>query len=315
MLDSRLDPAARAFLEQLAAANPPSVMRTPLARLRKVNELSLPPDTTAPELGSIADVVIPCEYGPLSARRYQPLGAGPFPIVLYFHGGGWVLNSVNTHDSVARRLTADSDCVVYSIDYRLAPEHPYPAAVHDALAAFDWVQRPIDHGPTLRDRIAVCGDSAGANLAVVLAMMARDRGDSSIRFQALWYPAVDVDFDRPSFHEFAEGYLLSREEMIWYWRQYAGSFDGATTPRLCPLRAPSLGGLPPALVITAECDPLRDEGEAFALALRNAGVAVEAERYRGMIHGFVRRHEQFPAGRAAIAHAGRAIRAALSTDD
>jgi acetyl esterase len=241
---------------------------------------------------------------------YRPAQAGASAgAVVYFHGGGWVIGSVQTHDAYCRQLADAAQCVVASVEYRRAPEHPFPAAAEDAYAAVCWLAehaRQLNMNPA---KLAVAGDSAGGNLAAVAALMARDRGGPPLAFQLLIYPAVDCDFQRPSYVELADGYLLTRASMEWFWRQYVTRKEQAHDPYVAPLRARSLAGLPPALVITAEYDPLRDEGEAYALRLRDEGVEAKLSRYDGMIHGFVRRTRFFDQARLALDEVAAAIRA------
>lgn len=237
-------------------------------------------------VGTVRDLTVDGADGPLRARHFSPSdgGAGR-PLVVFFHGGGWVVGDLDTHDQPCRLLTRHADVHVLSVDYRLAPEHPFPAAVEDAVAAFAW---GVEHAGELGadpTRVAVAGDSAGGNLAAVVAQATRDAGTTPPSAQLLLYPAVDSSVDRPSKDLFAEGYLLTRRQTDWYRDTYA---DGVarTDPRLSPLRAADLSGLAPAVVATAGFDPLRDEGEAYAEALRAAGVPVVLRRADGLVHGF-----------------------------
>lgn len=269
------------------------------------NKVNLAP----PDLARIETKTIPGPDGSeLKIRIYWPLGEGSFGACLYFHGGGWVLNNIDTHDDVVRRLAAASGCVFVSVDYRLAPEHKYPAAIEDGYAALQWVYeqaRELNVDPA---RIAVCGDSAGGNIAAVLCLMTRDRGGPPIAFQALIYPITDCDFDRPSYRDNADGYFLTAKQMKWFWNHYVCSPEQMLEPYASPIRATSLRELPPALIQTAEFDPLRDEGEAYADALREAGVPVARHRYDGLIHAFMKRVDQFDAALEAIRETGDALR-------
>ncbi|MFB6296440.1 MAG: alpha/beta hydrolase [Halobacteriales archaeon] len=217
---------------------------------------------------------------------YTPEGEGPFPVLTFYHGGGWVIGTLDTHEPICRALAGAADCVVVSVDYRLAPEHPFPAALEDCYAATRWVS---DNAATLHadpDRVAVGGDSAGGNLAAAVAQACRDHGGPELVHQLLVYPVTDHAFDTDSYAENAEGYFLTRADMEWFWDHYLDSrFDG-NNPYASPLRARDLGGLPPASVVTAGFDPLRDEGIAYAKRLDAAGVAVEHHHYDGAIHGF-----------------------------
>ena len=218
--------------------------------------------------------------GSLAARVYRPATEGPHPTVAFFHGGGFVIGDLDTHDVVARAICRDADAVVVSVDYRLAPESPFPAAALDAIAAARDIQaRLTDFGGS--ERLAVAGDSAGGNLSAVATQHV-----SGIAAQFLIYPATDVLGEYPSREENGEGYFLDAPTMAWFITNYAGATDDWADPLLAPLRG-ELAGLPPAVVVTAEFDPLRDEGIAYAQALAAAGVEVDAVTYPGMIHGFI----------------------------
>ena len=307
-----LHPEAAAFLDQVARQKPHSIESLPIEVTRRAALVGSSTGLNPPELAKIENLdIVRSDGTKLPVRIYVPHGSKPFGVCLYFHGGGWVLNSIDTHDDLVRRLAAISGCVFVNVEYRLAPEHKYPAAVDDAYAALGWVH---DHATEIgcdSDRIAVAGDSAGGNLAAVACLMSRDRGGPQIAFQALIYPITDCDFERPSYRTNGEGYFLTRREMIWFWNHYVASPDRMQEPYASPLLAPSLSGLPPAIVLTAEFDPLRDEGEAYAEALRAAGVDVTVHRYEGMIHAFVRRVQQFDTARIAIQEVGQQIRAAI----
>jgi cation diffusion facilitator CzcD-associated flavoprotein CzcO/acetyl esterase/lipase len=256
-----LDPAsARAFARSLAATRPPG-----------------------PAVGDMIDGVLPGAAGDLAYRLYRPASAGPHPIVVYFHGGGWVLGGADSDDPFCRQLCVGSDAVVISVDYRHAPEARFPAAVDDAFAAVQWIARQARSLGGVPDQLAVCGWSAGANLAAVVCQLARDAGAPRIDGQVLVTPLIDADFTRPSYVENAEGYVLTTPLMRWFWDHYADPAD-RRDPRAAPLRAKDLTNLPPALVVTSEFDPLRDEGAAYADALAAAGVAVRHVACRGQIH-------------------------------
>jgi acetyl esterase len=227
--------------------------------------------------------------GSLPLRIYTPLGEGPFPVMVFFHGSGFVLCDLDTHDSICRNLCAGADCVVVSVDYRLAPEHKFPAASDDCLAATNWVAQNASALRGDAGRIIVVGDSAGGNLAAVTALRARDEGGPRLIGQLLIYPVTDYyQPATPSMLENAEGFGLTREGMIWFWNHYVRSPGDGVHPHAAPLRASTLAGLPQALVYTAEYDPLRDEGEHYAEALNKCGVSTEIKRWDGMNHGFFR---------------------------
>ncbi len=264
-----------------------------------------------PEVARCEDRLIPGPEGSMLVRVVWPEARGDLPCLVYFHGGGWTFCSIETHDATCRKLANGAGCVVVSVEYRLAPEHPFPAAAEDAFAATRWVTRHADALGIDPQRVAVGGDSAGGNLAAVVALMARDRGELELCHQLLVYPITDHDFETLSYRENAAGPLLTRSMMECFWDFYVP--DGARSdPYVSPLRAKSLAGLPPATVITAEYDPLRDEGEAYALRLREAGVAVTASRYDGMIHGFFGFDEVLPAARKAIDEAAAALGVAFA---
>ena len=308
-----LDPQARSLLDQLAAQGVPPVSSMSLADSRALMEVSAAFLGPLPAVARVVDRTVPGPGGPIRVRITYPAGSGPglLPALVYFHGGGWVVGSIESHDGLCRGLTAGAGVAVVSVEYRLAPEHPFPAAADDAFAATAWVAA---HGAEIGidpARVAVGGDSAGGNLAAVVALMARDRGGPRLAFQLLLYPIANDDLDTPSYLKNAEGYLLTRAEMAWYWDQYAPGLRDRKNPYASPLRALSLAGLPPALVVTAGYDPLRDEAEAYAARLAEAGVAVRLARYPGMIHGFVRRSAILDQGKTALAESAGAIRSAL----
>lgn len=258
------------------------------------------------------DIVITGPGGPLTLRLLRPDGPGPHPVVVFFHGGGWVVCDIDTHRPLAAAIARGSDAAVLMVDYRLAPEHPWPAAIDDGEAALGWLAAEGgDHGldPT---RVAIAGDSAGGNLAAVIARRARDWGAPLLAGQWLIYPVIDLpDPARyPSYVENGEGYGLSGEAMAWYWSQYAG----AATPDqdTIPLLAEDLAGLAPALVQTAEYDVLRDEGEVYAQRLADAGVPVVAQRFPGMIHGFLALAGMVGGADAALAEGCDWLRARLA---
>ncbi len=303
-----LDPAAKALMEQLEAGGGFQIetMSPSEARLAFAAMSAL--DGEPVSVASIEDAEAAGPAGPIPLRVYRPRVDERLPVILYFHGGGWVIGSLDTHDNTCRRLAMASDCTVVSVDYRLAPEHPFPAAPEDCYAALGWV---VDNAEGLRvdgDRVALAGDSAGGNLAAVVAQMARDRGGAKVSFQLLIYPATDLGCDTASMHENGEGYLLTREGMRWFWGHYVGDPASARAPYNSPLCAESLADLPTAHVITAEFDPLRDEGEEYARRLDESGVLVRLRRYEGMIHGFVSMAGLLPQGAEAIGEAGASLR-------
>jgi acetyl esterase len=237
------------------------------------------------ELPSIADGTVPGPAGDIPVRIYRPSDATDLPVVVFFHGGGWVIGDLESHDHMARTISAKAGCVVVAVDYRLAPEHKFPAAADDAWAALEWVATHATELGIDGNRIAVAGDSAGGNLAAVVAVQARDSEHVEVIQQVLLYPVVDGDCERPSMEENAEGYMLTRGAMDWFHEQYAATDADRGDPRYSPINA-DLAGVAPAVVVTAEFDPLRDQGNAYAVALSDAGVDVIHTQYDGMIHGF-----------------------------
>lgn len=311
-----LDPQARALLDQLAAAKTPQRHTMSVADARALTieqraRLAAPPEPVA----RVEDRRIPVESsaGELAIRVYTPTGSSPLPILVYFHGGGWVLGNLDTHDPVCRGLANAGGCIVVSVDYRLAPEHKFPEPAEDAYGATRWVAENAATFGGDGARLAVGGDSAGGNLAAAATLMARDRGGPRLAFQLLNYPVTNYDFETASYREKAEGYMLTRADMMWFWDHYLANDADARNPHASPLQAPDLSGLPPAMVITAEYDPLLDEGEAYAARLSEAGIPVEAVCYPGMIHGFMGNAGALDRGKQAIQDAGRALRAALAT--
>lgn len=267
-----------------------------------------------PEMGAVRDIKIG-EGGAIPARLYRPLGSAPnaaLPALIYFHGGGWVIGDLDTHDVVCRQIANGSGAAVVSVDYRLAPEHKFPAAVEDAIAATAWIAA---HGATLgidTARLAVGGDSAGGNLAAVVALDARDRNGPKLIQQTLIYPATESTMSHPSHERFAEGLLLTRPAMKWFLGHYLRGAEDLADWRVSPLRATSLADLPPALVLTAGYDPLCDEGEDYAARLAAAGVPVTRVRVEGMIHGFLTMGKLIPAANEAVAMIAAALKIAFA---
>lgn len=237
-------------------------------------------------VGDVSHILIPGPAGDLLARVYKPQGQGPFPIAVYFHGGGWVIATLDTYDASCRSLTNAANAIVVSVAYRQAPEHKFPAAAEDAYAATQWVIANAGQLGGNPDRVAVAGESAGGNLATVACLMARDRGGRLPVHQLLVYPVTNYAFDTPSYQENANAKPLGKATMQWFWGHYLNSESDGANPYASPLRAESLRSLPPATVITADIDPLRDEGQAYAQRLREAGVAVAATNYTNVTHEF-----------------------------
>jgi acetyl esterase len=307
-----LQPEIEALLARMAAAGNPPLEQQSVAEARRLHAagaatLHGPPVPVA----AAADRTIPGPAGDLRVRVYAPYGEPPFPIVVWFHGGGWVVGTLDTFDPICRALAAAVPAVVVAVDYRLAPEHRFPAAVEDCYAATLWASRNAAALGGAQQRLAVAGDSAGGNLAAVVALGARDRGGPAIAFQLLVCPVMDAAMDTASYREKADGYYLTAAGMRWYWDHYLGGADGLAADA-SPLRAAFAGGLPPALVVGAEHDILRDEGEAYAARLREAGVDARAIRVPGMVHGFFRWRSVTPAADAALQESAAALRSALA---
>lgn len=282
-------PQIAAALAALAEARLPAIETlTPLQAREVFNAMSRARGGTPAAILKAEDRVAKAADLEVPVRVYWPEGSGMLPALIFFHGGGHVIGDLDTHDKVARNLCGLSGAIVVSVDYRLAPEHPFPAAVEDGWAAYEWVRASgLDLGIDT-SRLAVGGDSAGGNIAAVVALMARDAGHDDIRLQVLAYPVTDFTLGQDSYRRYAEGYgILTADAMRWFRDHYLAEPEQARDWRASPLFASDLGRLPPALVLTAECDVLSDEGAAYADALRAAGTFVDAREYRGMIHGFL----------------------------
>ena len=310
-----LDPEVRNVLElAIKAGRPPYHLLSPKEARQQFRETRPAGAPVPPAIGLVKDLVADGPLGAIPLRLYRPADIAAttrLPVLVYFHGGGWVIGDLDTHDVLCRQLTAEAGVSVVSVDYRLAPEHKFPAAVDDAWAATRWV---VAHAAELHvdaQRVAVGGDSAGGNLAAVVALLARDHGGPPIRLQALLYPVTDGTNETGSYRDFADGFLLTRESMKWFFNHYLNKEADAADWRVSPLRAPSLAGLPPALIVTAGFDPLRDEGEAYAKRLREAGVSVDAICFGGMIHGFAPMGRLIQTGNRALSLVAGSLRHAL----
>ena len=309
-----LHPQVRGMLDNLAAAGMPPLHSLPVDQCRiALRQLmtSMPP--SAATIAKVQDQIIEGPGVRVPLRIYTPAGEGPFPIVLFLHGGGWVIGDIEAYDTTCRELCGGSESVVISVDYRLAPEHPFPAAVDDAMAALRWT---LSNAASLNGdakKIAVAGDSAGGNLAAVTAIQAQQSLPGAIRAQLLVYP-VAAHYNDPSvsMRENADGYLLTRNDMVWFIDHYLGGTGQAANPLFNLRHAKLTPDMPSALVITAEFDPLRDEGEAYAAALKNAGVQVSMTRYDGAIHGFFTFSTALDLGRDAMDQACQWLRTNLS---
>jgi acetyl esterase/lipase len=295
-----LDPQAQRVVDAMAALNLKPVEESTPAEARESIRTRTAALGPVEGVVAVADHRVPVAGAEITVRVYSPGGPGPHPTLVYYHGGGWVIGDLYTHDGLCRSITNAARCVVVSVDYRLAPEWKYPVAAEDSYTALCWVVANAARLGVDPRRVAVGGDSAGGNLAAVATLMARDRGGPGVVHQILIYPVTDSDLNTHSYAENATGYVLTIEGMRWFWSHYLAHAGQGLEPHASPLRAPSLAGLPSALVITAECDPLRDEGEAYAARLRDAGVPVTVTRYDGMFHGFVRMTRILDKARTAL---------------
>ncbi len=308
-----LDPQADALIKQMAAAPGPKLEELSPTDARRLTSATFKMLEGAPEeVAKVENRKVPGPASEIPVRIYTPAGNGPFPLLVFFHGGGWVIGDLDSHDNACRSLTNRARCVTVAVDYRLAPERKFPAAVDDCYAAAVWA---ADHARELSadpSRIAVGGDSAGGNLSAVVAILARDRGKPGIKFQLLVYPATDAALDTYS-HETFKDYFLTDKAVQYFWGHYIRGAEDKKHPSASPALAASHKGLPAALIITAEFDPLRDEGEAYGEKLRAAGVPVTVTRYNGMIHGFFTMTGVLDQGKKAIDEASAALRKAFGS--
>jgi len=302
---------SEAVLQELENQGVPALDALPPTEGRALfNEVFKTQPEDQEPVARVEPLAIPAGGTEIPARLYAPEAQGPLPVLVHFHGGGWVYLNLDTHDGYCRQLANQAGVAIVAVEYRKAPEQPFPAAVEDCYAALCWV---ADNAAGLGldpDRIATIGDSAGGNLAAVTAQMARDQGGPALRAQVLTYPAVDAELASPSIKENAEAPILPESALRWFWDHYLGAAD-RLDPRASPLRASSLAGLPAAFVSTAELDPLRDEGEAYADKLEAAGVPVECRRYDGVFHGFMLLGKFIPEARELIADQAAFLKANL----
>ena len=307
-----LHPQSQMFIAQVAAIGaPPTSTLTPeqaRASFKAYRMLAGAPEPVA----RVEDRTIPGSQCDIPVRVYAPAGDGPFPVTMYFHGGGFVIGDLDSHDNVCRSLVNRANCIIVSVDYRMGPEHKFPAAVVDAYDATAWVANHAGEIGGDPGRVAVCGDSAGGNLATVTALQARNRKGPNLKFQALIYPVTDATNSLPSYEENGEGYLLTKDTMQWFIRHYIGEDQDKKHPYLSPLFEKDLSGLPPALVITAEFDPLRDDGVEYAKRLEEAGVPTKHTLYPGMLHGFFSLSSVFSDAAVALDEVAAGLRGAFA---
>jgi len=283
-----LHPQIEKVLKAMAEANlRPIEVMTPAEAREQMEAMARARQAEPLPVSTIEDRKITGPAGEIRLRIYWPKAAGPVPAIVYYHGGGHVIGSLDTHDTVARNLCAGAEALVTSVDYRMGPEHRFPAAVEDSFAALEWVHKNSETLGADPGRLGVHGDSAGANLAAVVALLARDAGSPKLRLQSLVYPVADYSLAGASYQKYAQGCgILTKEAMVWFRDHYLRTPQDADDWRASPIKAASLAGAAPAIVITAECDVLHDDGQGYAEALRRAGVAVEYREYQGMIHAF-----------------------------
>ncbi len=305
-----LDPQAKQVLDLINAAPSFDLEADPSEARAFFAQMNIPDASVA--LARTEDLAIPGPTGEIPVRLYAPEADGPLPVLVYFHGGGFVIGDLDTHDGTCRELARGAECMVVSVDYRLAPEHPFPAAPEDCYAATTWLSEHAADWGGDPARLAVGGDSAGGNLAAVVALMARNRGGPALRHQLLIYPVTDCGFATASYRENADGYMLTRPLMEWFWNHYLADPDAGSNELASPLRAPNLADLPEATVITAEFDPLRDEGEAYAQRLSEAGVKTQLTRYDGVFHGFFGMGAAIDKATQAVDEACAALRSTLN---
>ncbi len=312
-----LDPLLKAFLDQLEAQPTPKVWELEPAAAREafvaLMQLAGPKDVP---IGKVTNLVVPSPNGDIPARSYTPVAAGgePLPTLIFFHGGGFVIGSVETHDGLCRMLANLSACRVISVEYRLSPEHRFPAAVEDAFAATSWIEKNAAQIGVDATRLAVGGDSAGANLAAVVAQMARDAGAPKLAFQMLLFPVTHLSADTVSRREFAEGYFLEGKAIEWFFNHYVAQETDRSDPRASPALAEKVTGMPPAYIMVAGFDPLHDEGVEYAEKLRAAGVAVTLGDYPDMVHDFIYLQTVLPQAAEALAAAAGALKSALKVE-
>ena len=308
----RLDPQASAFLAAVAELNSPKYEDLPADEGREIFTNLSDFFGTGPEAASQQDVAVP---GGSNLRLYRAAGQGPQPCVMYFHGGGWVLGNIETHDTLCRRISAQAGVTVISVEYRPAPDDVFPAAINDCYDATRYVS---DHASTLqidRSRIAVAGDSAGGNLAAAVSLKARDEEAPPIHSQWLIYPITDANTETNSYQKFADGYGLTKDLMAWFWDQYVPNVEERGHPLASPLRAASLCGLPPTYLLSAGYDVLYDEGQAYAERLRDAGIPVTEQAHPTMLHGFLHTSEPFDEAVTAMSQLTSAMKGLFAAED
>ncbi len=307
-----VNPQLQPLLDQLAASdNPPASEAGPGPTRELYRALHQMTDPTDVPIGKVEDLAFKGPEGDVPVRIYTPIAAGgPLNCLVFFHGGGFVIGDLDSHDALCRQLANEAGCKVVAVDYRLAPEHKFPAAVDDALAAVGWAEENAGELGIDANCLAVAGDSAGGNLAAVVSQLTRAKGGPNICFQLLIYPGTRANADTQSMNDYAEGYFLERRTIDWFRECYLAEGQDTSDPRVSPLLAEDVSGLPPALIITAGFDPLKDEGKAYADRLSGSGVDVTYKDYPDMIHGFFNMTALSPDAKEAVKDAAKAVKAA-----
>ncbi|MBN3526910.1 alpha/beta hydrolase [Paenibacillus apiarius] len=311
-----LDKQTEAFLEKLKGQPPIESLPPAIARELQ-RQMGMQAERLSGkekiQVGEVSDLAIQGAHGEIPIRMYKPAIKGPHPVFIYYHGGGWVLGDLDRFDDICRRITRSSNCAVISVDYPLSPENKFPLAVEAAYSAAQWAYDNAERLQLDPNRLAVGGDSSGGNLAAVVTHLAKERASLQIAYQVLIYPVSDASMQSATYEEFAEGYFLTKKQMIWFFDNYLNSVEETTNPWVSPLLFSDFAGLPPALVITAEFDPLREESEAYAERLKEAGVPAVLHRYEGTIHPFVSFADEIDKGKEAIEEAAAALRSFFGT--
>ncbi|MBG98760.1 MAG: hypothetical protein CMN58_00265 [Solibacterales bacterium] len=308
----KLDPDVERLLHRFVLAGRPSLHTLTPEQARANTRALMDLRGNSVAVGSVENTMLPGPAGKIPIRIYRPAGKGPFPLLIYYHGGGWVLCDLDTHDNTCRIFCALAQCVTVSVDYRLAPEHKFPAAVDDCYAALEYLAKDAIQMGADPLRLAVGGDSAGGNLAAVVAQLARDRGGPVLSHQLLLYPIMDtLSFNTMSYKKFAKGYFLEKAGMEWFCEHYLNDPSDAADPRTSPLLSKDLTRLPAAQIATAGFDPLRDEGAAYARRLKEAGIPVDYICYGEIIHGFAGMVGVIPSAKKAMAEIAERLRQAL----
>jgi acetyl esterase/lipase len=311
-----LDPLVKTFLDQMAAQPSPKIsqLKSPDARAMFTALMQLIGPKDVP-IGKVENIVMPGPGGDLSLRNYTPVAAGgdALPTLIFFHGGGFVIGDLDTHDGLCRILANEAGARVIAVDYRLAPEHKYPAAVEDAIAAMNWIEANASKLGVDANRLAVGGESAGGALAAILAQAASEKKKPKLVFQLLMFPVTQIGSETVSLREFAEGYFLERETLNWFFENYLPADADKSNPRISPLNATDFSGLPPAHVMLGGYDPLHDEGAQYAEKLRAAGVPVTVADYPDMVHTFIYFEGMLPQAHEALVAAANTLKAAFSS--